>query len=292
MLATAIAYSAVAMISYGVGNALLKILTSRIGVVESLIFRNLVAVPVLLLAWFAFGAPFPTDIQASDAIGAAFIALLGYVPFYLFLRALKVGDVGTVVPVTSARIIISVFFGALFLSDALSRVDIIGILGIVAGVAFVTFAVPVRTVPLIQWLPAALGAALLWGVLYPLFGFYSGVVGALFYALCIELAVLVGGVAHVLFKNRSFVTVRADFAKLDRHLLVPLVVAGLLTAIGSLTLNFGYLTGEIGIVSAIGGASAVASALAAIALFKERISVLQWGGILLVVGCIALIALQ
>ncbi len=293
MILTAVIYGAVAMFAFGVANAFLKAPAAQIGVIESILVRNLAAVPVLAVAWVLISGAAIPQLSFSAVLGGVAIAILGYLPFLFFLQALNVGEVGRVIPLTAVvRIVVSVLFGVIIWADALSFFDLAALVAVLIGVFLVTYEFRSGHItPIKSWVVPAFGASVLWGFLYPLFGYYAGLYGAFFYSLCIEVAVLGGAYLHLVLKKKQFSLPLTTYIA-DRRTLWWLVVAGVLTAVGTLSFNVGYGTGEIGIVSAIGGSSAVVSTICAMFLYRERVSLVQWFGIFAAMAAIVLFSIQ
>lgn len=279
----------ITMLASGIGIALTKKPVEELGALQTIVLRNLIAVPVLFIAFLAVGEP--VDFSAGSMVVAVLIAILSYFPFMLFMHALKRGKVGVITPVSASRVLVSALFGFAFLGDTFSDVDI-------AAFTLICFGILSGSV---NWsnlrhsdiansksgVPHALLAAMLWGVILPLFMFPSMWYGAIFWALVIEFFVLIGGTLHlavsgIRMKNLSISKLRVN---------APYIVgAACMTSVFTVFTNLGYETGEIGLVTALSGAGVIVAVLASAVFYGERLSIGQYAGATLVVLGIAITA--
>lgn len=132
--------------------------------------------------------------------------------------------------------------------------------------------------------PYALLCAVVWGIAFPLYKFPSDHLGALFYGLVLEIAVL-AFTSLQLFVMPKFEAVHAFKKvglKLSFHSVVFTVVAAISIALGTVFLNLAYQSGEVSIVAAICGSSSVVSLFVGWIVYRERLSFLQYSGAVLV----------
>jgi drug/metabolite transporter (DMT)-like permease len=280
MLSSAVVYSIIVMLGWGVSNAALKSVVARFGPLRSIIFRGIVAVPILVIS-LILARPVLAFSAESLLLGAA-IAVAGYFPFMFFSYALKSGKVGIVAPISSGRVVVSALLGFWLLGDVFSfgKLAAVGITLLGVVLASVDFR-DIRNSNLLSQesgVPMALLAALSWGVVLPLFKFPSEALGALFFALMVESAVCACAAVHLKARReRIFPQGRADSIALRRNGLFVLL-AGLGAGFATVFLNLGYETGEIAIVSAISSASVIISIIAAALFFRERLRVAEYLG--------------
>ena len=274
-MSAAIAYGLIAMFAGGIANALLKSAAERLDVLPAVIFRSGVSASTLAALALALRPAFV--FSADMFLFALALSILGYFPFLFFVRGLSVGKVGVVSPIAAGWIIVAAAVGFVFLGEQIIFEKLFALALVVLGVFAVTMdpkewgragALSVR-----GGVPFALAAALLWGVVFPLFQVPSSFFGALYFALLIESTVCLSGISHLLLT-------RARFPK--REIIeknwIPITIAGVLTAFFTFAVSEGCLTGEVSIVSALAGSAVVVAVLAAAAMYRERLSPLQYAG--------------
>jgi transporter family protein len=292
MISTAIIYALIAMFAFGISNVMMKTVADRFGPVRGLVLRNLVTVPALAIALLILH---PTiDLSHGSIFFAVILAIAGYFPFMFFVHGLELGKVGVIVPVSSGRIIVSVIVGFLFLGEPftilkLAAISIVFVGIVLASIDFTDF----THSNFFSWksgIPFALLAALLWGIVYPLFQFPSQQFGALFYGLVIESAVLAGGLVHLMLIKKTIIPATPEEASFLKKHLVPIIVTGLTIGVATVSANFGLATGIVSLVSAIVGASVVVSLIVASIMFRERLTLQQYAGAVCVVIGIAVAA--
>jgi len=269
----ALLYGVVAMFAQGVANALLKDATGKLGVLPTVIARSGTSA---LALWAVFLVLRPEVTFSAELFAfAAALSILGYFPFLFFIKGLEKGKVGVVAPIAAGWIVVAAAVSYFLYAEPFGAGKIAALLLVLAGVviASVNLGDWKRGVGFRDGVAYAVFAALLWGIVFPLFKIPSEYFGALFFACVIESFVCLSGYAHRLLSKTPLPP-----KEVVKKNWIPVVSAGILTAIFTLFVSLGYLTGEVALVSAIAGSSIVVS-LAFAALFqKERLSALQYAG--------------
>ncbi|MBX9765528.1 DMT family transporter [Patescibacteria group bacterium] len=279
MVLMAVLYGVIAMFAGGISNALLKGVSEGIGAVPTVVLRagisavTLLAVVLVIRPEFAF--------NFGSFVVALLISILGYFPFLFFVKALRMEKVGIVAPIASSWIVVASVIGFLFFNESLSSNKLFVLAVIVAGVILTSIDFKAwgrgRAVFSKNALIFAIAAALLWGVVFPLFQVPAEAFGALIFGLIIETVVFLSAVTHlVITKERMPI-----FSTIKPHLKAVLG-AGILTAVYTPVVSLGYLTGNVSIVSALSGSSIVVAVFVAALLYKERLTVLQYAGAALI----------
>lgn len=274
MILLAIFYGIIAMFAGGVSNALLKGVSTGLGAVPTVILRAGISA-LTLLAVFTVLRPAVT-LNSENLLIALAISVLGYFPSLFFVTALSTGKVGVVAPIASSWIVVAAVIGTLFFQEAISAEKVFVLFTVIAGVVLTSInfkewrgkgSVASRAVLF------AVGAALLWGVVFPLFKIPAEYFGVLFFGLFIESIVCITGIIHLLVTRGNMPPV----SHIKKHA-VPLFFAGLLVAIFTPVVSLGYLTGETTIVSALAGAGTAVAIFTAAFLYKERLTLQQYAG--------------
>jgi drug/metabolite transporter (DMT)-like permease len=275
MVILAVVYGVIAMFAGGISNALLKSVSTGLGAVPTVILRAGISAVALLVTLLVVQPPLSFNI--GSFVVAILISILGYFPFLFFVKALRMEKVGIVAPIASSWIVVASVVGVLFFNESLSAQKLFVLVAVIAGVIL-------TSVDFKAWgrghavfsknaIIFALGAAFLWGFVFPLFQLPSAAFGALVFGLIIETVVCISGVTHLLVtKTRMPV-----FSAVRPHLMA-LMGAGILTAVYTPVVSLGYLTGNVSLVSALSGSSIVVAVFVASFLYKERLTVLQYAG--------------
>ena len=270
-------YSLIAMLAFGIASAVAKTLVERHGAIVGTVRREFFSILVLgaLLVWVGM----PETISVSMVALGALIAALSYGGPFFQLYALSKNDVGVVVPITSFRIVVMSVVGVIFLGEHVSIEKIVALVLVFLGILIATTNIRAfRDSELWKWesgVPAALLAACVWGVTMPFFVVPTLVLGALLYALIIEIVILVLAVAHARMRGEQI----GAFSES----IVPEAIVGVGLALGTVFLNLALATGEITIASAISGSSVLVSVLVGAVWYGERLHVRQYIGALVVV---------
>ena len=112
-------FSFIALLGWGLGNSVSKKYSRRLGPTRLVVCRNAITVGVTALALLVFRSTVVFDVPyILLGIGLSF---LGYIGLVLMLKGLETGNLGLIVPISSSRIVLSVFVGVLFLGDHLSE---------------------------------------------------------------------------------------------------------------------------------------------------------------------------
>lgn len=284
----AIIYASAGMVGFGIVNGLAKGLAIKLGELNFIIIRNFFVVLTLLPMIFIFWDKHTFDLEYM--FYGVLISIAVYFGYYFFIKGLRVGKVAIVDPVASSRVLISLFIGIIFFEDDLTRVQIISIFGVFTGI--ILLSVDIKELRNSKMFDKKSGiyfgllAALIWGVSLPMMSIASTVIGAFLFTLILEGVVLIISSIQILLSQNSHLEV----VKLkDRKVLLLIVLAGIISALGSLLMNLGYETEEISIVSAVTAASSLVSGIFAAIFYKERLKPIQYlGGTLIILGIICI----
>ena len=103
-----ILFGFIAMLGFGLGNAIAKVPIQKIGSEKTIFYRNVIISILLFLILIFFGQD---AVFSTKYILLAFlIAGIGYIPLLFFYKALNLGKVGVVSPVANSSAIFTVLF--------------------------------------------------------------------------------------------------------------------------------------------------------------------------------------
>lgn len=284
MLPAAVLYGLLAMLGLGLQGAFMKGIVDKYGPLQGIVLRNIPTVFILIVVIIGTSS-FPSLTLASFLLGLL-IAALAYFPFMFFIFALKRGKAGVMYPISSLRILVASLFGFLVLGDLFTVGKTAVVVVIFLGVLLLTLNFKnlkeSEIFSMKSGVPLALLAALLLGIVHPLFKFPSEALGALFFALMIEGTILIAAFIHLTLNERTMPKLGFMVLSLKGKELWLIITAGVSTALGTVFVNLGYETGEISIVTAISSASVLIAVIGAALLYKERLTAIQYGGVAVV----------
>ncbi|GEM_PF-1504335 len=280
MLTAAIGYGLVAMFAGGISTALLKDSVSRFGPLQSVVLRSGVSSIVLIALVLILRPAIPWDIGMFFFTVA--VSILGYFPFLFMLEGFREGKVGVVMPISSGWVVIAAGVGFVFFGESVSMQKLLALAIVVFGILAVSIRPgdwkAVRLFDARNGVAFALAAALLWGIVFPLFKITGGYFGALVFACIIESLVCISGCVHLLLTKKPLLPSINGL----RQGWVPFSIAGILTAGYTISISAGYQTGEISVVSALAGSAVVVAVIVAAVLHHERLRASQYFGVGLV----------
>lgn len=282
-------YGLIAMLAFGISNGFSREISRKFKAAGSIVYRNLVVVATLLILLPFFTSQIHIDFFYI-LIGIVIVSI-SYLGLYFFYKALEMGDVGVVTPISSSRIILAMAIGLIFLGDDVNTIQIVAIVLIFIGLAFLSINLKrflnSDILNIKSGVPYAFLAAVFWGVTLPLFSIPSKELGAFFFTLIVEANVLVISILQILFSKKN--SLKLEQVK-TKDLLTILLV-GFSSAIASVAVNFGYATEKVSIVSAVSGANIMVAVLIGVLAFKERLNLKQIISILIIVGAVVVIGL-
>ncbi len=284
---TAIVFAVITLVTWGFENALSKKCSQGISPSKMITHRNLVTVFITSIAFIIFFNQ--AVFNFKYIVFGIFVSALGYVGYVLLLKAFKYGKLGVISPISSSRILITTFVGVVFIKDALNPSQIVFVLMIFMGVVLCSVNFKdfkgSDTFKLKSGVPFALANALLWGIVFPYYSVPSMFLGAFFFSLLLESTGLVLSFVATRAVKGSFLFTKQEFK--ERGPLMLLL--GLFGGIGVVSVNLGYATGHVSIVSAISSALPLITVLYGYIVYKEKLQAKQYlGVILMTLGIICL----
>jgi drug/metabolite transporter (DMT)-like permease len=213
-------------------------------------------------------------------LGLAVLGVTGVLVYLLFYRALTIGAVSIVAPITGSWGMITALLGIAFLHETATPVRLASIVLVTAGIVAISLDWgAVRRLARTQLLPgagAALMAALGWGVTYLWLGQLNREMGWYFTTIGTRAFGLLAFIPIVLLRPELAGSVRAG---------VPWVmVLGIIVVdvIAYTTYNFAVTRYEVSLVSIVASASPLVSVALAHVTLGERLNRPQVAGVVLV----------
>ncbi len=286
VFSSGVLFGLLAMLSYGIADGVGVVSAKEVGVRKTIVYRGIV-VTILLLFVFLFSNE-SLLFSPSYLLMMTMIGILGYIALHLFLKALTIGKLGIITPITSTSLAYTVFFSLLFFHESLSLLQSVAIFLILLGVVFISLDFnAIRSSSLFSLssgVPYALLCALIWGFLFFIVKIPVQQGGPILTALLLEGGIMVVSVALVFWKKEQ--KMMGSFSKRDMKYLL---VLGFLIALGTLAYTYGITTAQVSVVSAITFSSPLIAVLYGAMIFHERLKVQQYGAIvLLLLGIVCL----
>ena len=241
-----IVFGIIAMLGLGFNAALAKFPVMRIGPRRTVFFRNMGTSLLLFISMLAF---IHTSAFSPLFIFIAFlISFLGYIPLFTFYKALRLGKMGVIAPVSNSAVVFTVLFSVIFFMEQLTLIQVSSILLIIVGIILISVDFKdIRRSQLLKvssGVPYALITCFLWGLVFFLFKIPVMVIGPIMTAFMVEFGGLIFSGAHMAVLKESF---RIP----DRRIMKYIVFVSLFGTAGTLFFNLGVQVADVSIVAAL-----------------------------------------
>jgi uncharacterized membrane protein len=277
-----IIYGLISMLGFGLGSVLSAFLIRKIGPIKTIFFRNL-SISVIFLLLMPF---FSIVISWKYIAIACIISLVGYIPIVTYFKAIQVGKLGIVSPISHSSLVFTVLFSVLFYGENLGMVRMLSIAAVVIGVILLSVNLKdIRKSELFKMssgIPLALITCFFWGIVFFLFKIPVLVIGPIFTSFIIEAGIMVSSVVTLLYRKESL------FLK-QKSMLLYFIIAAVLGIAGTLFYNYGIAVADVSVVATFVAASPSVAVLFGRFAFKEMLEAKQWVAIaIIIIGLMAL----
>ena len=279
-----ILFGIIAMLGYGLSNAISQVPSKLIGARKTAFYRN-VFISILL---FAVLLAFPQDITLSlkYIIITLLISLMGYIPLISFYKALNAGKVGIIAPIASSSVIFTVLFSIIFFGEVLSIEQVISIVLIILGIILISLNFKdlknSHLFKISSGVPYALLTCFLWGLVFFLFKIPVNILGPILTSFIIEFGIMIYAGIHLLIS-------RTGFSLSNKKILGYIFLVAFFGAFGTLFFNLGIKSQNVSIVAALTFANPVVATVYGRLVYKEKLHIQQYFAILLIISGIILI---
>jgi len=277
--------ASVDMMSWGVGQVLVKRATDRLGAVTMVLFVTLVD-GALYLAVFLVAAQ-PLGAALGTYVVAALDSIVGIAGYILYFEALLRGNVSVVATITAGAPIITILGAIAFLRETPSAAGAVGMALLVAVILILSYE-PVGQdwkIPVAVLLSVAI--LFLWGI----WGILTKVVvdapgfGPWQLLLFYSASNFCAGVPYYLWRRKRFPPPNPS------RQAYAVGAGGFLLMMGAIVASTVALSvGDASLVSAVGGCAPVVTSLVAFAVLKEKATPLRILALLLFIPGIVLVA--
>ncbi len=224
-------------------------------------------------------SPTPQLNQLAWTVGLCLFSSLG---LYFFVRNLKSATISYVAPISSINLF-GILTAYLFLNEAWLIQHSIALLLVVFGIILI-FQHDLRGVsPKVAYksLLGSLLTSFFWGVSYTLFKFPIQWLGVLPFTLILEVCVTCMAGLCMIYQKEAWV-------KIEKNKVQRLAIC---LVFGSLFLHLAYLQANLWQIIFVGKFQLVFTLFFGQVLFRDRMSLLQWLGVSLIILSIYLVAL-
>ncbi len=279
---TGILFGILSMLGFGLSNAISQKLVRKVGEINAMVYQTLVTVIILFPVFFLYPLDFSFSLYYAGI--ALIIALIGVIPFFAFYKALNIGKIGVVVPVSSSASLFTVAFSMIFLNEVLTSVQMLSISAIILGVILISVKISdLKKSNIAAGVPYALAASFFWGVYYFLLKFPVAVLGALFTAALTQLGILFFTALYGLKSGRLT-------TELDSAAIKYIVITGIALTVAVAAFNIGISTASTSIVMPLAFSGPLVSTVYSRIFYKERLEKIQYIALIMIVGGIVLLS--
>jgi len=289
-------FGSLSLIGWGTLDFLLKVLMGRVHPARVFAWMQAWGIPILALAaWRLGGGVVPPPAMAVRLAGLAVLYLIANLTLF---RALAIGEVSVVTPITASWSMAAALFGAFFLGDQLSPLQWAAVLGNVLGVLLVSAGSGVRgeiaAAPDVGWARGmgwapgagwALAALATFALMNTFLKPVAQAVGAVETSLWMKIPTAIAALAYIYLARPRNPAGGARPVPGWWFLLIAALEAG-----GGVAYNLGVTVAPVGVVAPVSASSPVLTIGLAAHFLKEPLTRRQWYGIAFIL--ISLVALS
>ena len=285
MVPSWLALASIDMMAWGVGQVFVKRATDRLGAVTMVLFVTLVDGTLYLAIFLGSGQPLAASAETyAFATGAAAVGITGYV---LYFEALLRGNVSVVATITAGSPIITILGAILFLHEAPTAAQAIGMALLVAVILILSYE-PVGK----DWkVPVAVTLSIAILILWGIWGIFTKVAvdapgfGPWQLLLFYSASNFAAGIPYYLWRRKRFPPPQPSTKAYG------LGAAGFLLMMTAIVASTVALSiADASLVTAVGGCAPVVTSLVAFAFLKEKVTPFRALAILLFIPGIILVA--
>ena len=279
-----IIFGLLTMLGYGISNAMVKVVVQKIGPVRTTFFRNTLVSVILFVVMLFYISQ--TDFNLWFIVIAISISFLGYIPLITFYKALNVGKVGVIAPIANSSFIITVILSVVFFSEKLQSLQIAAIVFVLIGIILISIDFKELknsgVKKLAAGVPLAMLTCILWGLVFFLLKIPVNVIGPVLTSLILEVGIMIWSGLHLGVKKERL-------RMPDKKTLLMVSGVAIFTALGTLCYNLGIEIASVSIVVALGFSSPLVATIYGRLVYKEKLGMIQYLGILVVLfGVVAI----
>jgi len=284
ILSLGIIFGLVSMIGFGISTGITKVPLKSVGNRMTIFFRGIFMSTILFLTLLFYLPPSLSPIYLLIALA---VSVIGYFPLFTFYKGLKRGKIGTITPISNSSVIFTVLFSMVFFGEALTMTQAVAIVLMITGVFLIS--VNFRNLKgsdlfrFSSGIPFALMTCLGWGLFFFLSKIPVTLIGPFLTAFMVEFVIMI--LAGVNMKVSKI-----PFRMPDKKILLHLIALSVFGAIGVLFFNMGISVAGVSIVAALSKSSPWVSALYGRIAYKEKLKLVQYTAMVLIIAGIVMIS--
>jgi transporter family protein len=274
------------MFGWGLYDFFGGLFSKRIGNFKTFFWSQLAGLVFTSLLIFAF--VINLNIPASIAILIPVASILYAVAYLLFFKGFELGNVSVISATMNLWAVFTMVFAFIFLGQRLSTFQFLGVVMIIAGVAFVSIKwndIKDQNIKLLSGIKETILAALLFGIFWNLSEIISEQIGWLSTTLFVKIGIVLFMLLFSLLVKREL-----SVAKITPKIKIMILFAGVLEAAAVTIVNWGLTIGDAILVTPIASALSIVTITMAVIFLKEKITKLQGIGVIIVITGIVLTA--
>jgi transporter family protein len=274
------------MFGWGLYDFLGGLFSKRIGNFKTFFWSQLAGLVFATLLIFAFAINL--NIPTGIAILIPVASILYTAAYLLFFRGFELGNVSIISATMNLWAVFTMVFAFIFLGQRLSTFQFLGVIMIIAGVAFVSLKwndIKDQNIKVLSGIKETILAALLFGIFWNLSEIISEQIGWVSTTLFVKVGIVLFMLLFSLLAKQEL-----GVAKTTPKIMMMILFAGVLEASAVAFVNFGLTIGDAILVSPIASALSIVTITMAVIFLKEKISKLQGIGMIIVIIGIVLTA--
>ncbi len=277
-------FGVLAAVGWGIADFLAAVISKRIGILWTVFGVHIASVAATTIyLFFALDPTLPSLGQWAALVGISLVAVVTYLAFY---KSLQIGPVAVISPIVSMYAVVVILLAVLLLGERLSAGQSIGAIGTIVGIVLAS------TNPgALRRKGTLIGAGVLFGILATLgLGLWQFAIGVLSREIGWFLPIYISRVLTLAYLTPIVVARRSrPWRQASAPLILGVIVVGIVETGGLFAFARGSEVGIISIVAAASITYPVIPVLGGLAVFKERLSPMQWSGLLIaLVGLLVL----
>jgi drug/metabolite transporter (DMT)-like permease len=275
-------FAFLALFAFSSKNILNKLLLKKLDVYSYLVIGYSCAIPFLVIALFSLSQLVPPSAETWLLI--LFSSAIGSASIIFFSKAVQSSKVSLVFAIAGSYPLFSILFSVFLLNEPFLPKYAVVLPAILAALFLLGYSKKEkRLFDQATWL--ALLTCIGWGAYFTLAKVVSSSINPFNATFFMESGVLAGVLAYALFSRKKLVLPSSNAQWL---LIVPFSI---LLAIGSISANISLLTIGVSVTALVTSSAPGLTALFSRVFLKEKLSVSQYSGILLLVIALAILSL-
>lgn len=274
------------MFGWGLYDFFGGLFSKSIGNFKTFFWSQLAGLVFVALLGAAFAINMNVPIRIAILIPVA--SVLYAVAYLLFFKGFELGNVSIISATMNLWAVFTMLFAFIFLGQRLSTFQFVGVLMILAGVAFVSLKwdeIKNQSINLSSGVKETVLAALLFGIFWIFSEIISENIGWLSTTLFVKVGIVLFMLLFSLLVNREL-----RVSQTSPKIMAAILFAGILEAAALAVVNWGLTIGDAILVTPISSALSMVTIAMAVLFLKEKISTLQGIGMVIVISGIILTA--